>query len=174
VAHGYVVRAVHAPCALVYQHSERICCELHACLLNLQPLIFWKRAVCECPVSLYAVESKLKLIYFCAATFLGVRRAITRSARTWALSRRTKARTPSRWPYQLQRRTLTRCTRTRYTCCRPSHPKRRKRWIRQPNRRTSIVISGRSMLRLFIVLDGTEFLSLCSVLLAWVLSNVST
>jgi len=32
VAHGYLVRAVHAPCTLIHQHSERLRCESHACL----------------------------------------------------------------------------------------------------------------------------------------------
>jgi hypothetical protein len=145
VAHAYIVRAVHSPCTIVYQRSERLRCESLACLLIFVTIDLSNRAVCECPVSLLGFESKLDLIYFYAVTFPGVRRAIIRLARIWVLSRQTKARTRSRWPYQLPRRISTRRMRTRYTCYRLSHPKRRKRWIRPPNRRTFIVLSGQSM-----------------------------
>ena len=63
------------------------------------------------------------------------------------LSRRAKERTRSRWPCRRPRRTSTRHMRTRYTCCRPNHRKRIKRWTQQPHRKTFTATSGQSAQR---------------------------
>jgi hypothetical protein len=151
VAHDYLVRAVHPHRPLVHQHSERLRCKscvFPSRLALIDPLgTGSSRMSSELVVLL--IESEHNLIFFCTATFLGARRAITRSARTWASSRQAKATTPSRWPCRRLRPTSMLRTRTRYMCCRPSHPRRIKRSTRQLHRRISTVISGQSTQRLF-------------------------
>ena len=64
--------------------------------------------------------------------------------------------------------------RTRYTCCRPSHQKRRKRWTQQPHRKTFTATSGQSAQH-FSPLSCRDWYFvpfLRSVLMSWVLSNV--
>ena len=84
-------------------------------------------------------------------------------------------RTRSRWPCRRPRRTSTLHMRTRYTCCRPSHRKRIKRWTQQPHRKTFTGTSGQSAQRFspLSCRDWYFFLPfLRSVLMSWVLSNV--
>jgi hypothetical protein len=74
----------------------------------------WMTAVCKCPVCFLNDSELTRSPLFYTAMFLGVRRVITKSVQTWALSRRTKEGTWSKW----RRRTSTRRMRTRYMCCR--------------------------------------------------------
>ncbi len=77
VAHGYLIRAVHAPRTVVHQHSKRLRCEWHLAPSQLAAvdLDLSMMAVCKCPVSLLNDCELTQSDLFYVAMFPGVRRA---------------------------------------------------------------------------------------------------